>query len=73
MKATFRTLKDGEYHLVPATGIQGKHFHRCCDCGLEHQIKYRLYEVMEKIPGGAKLKRLPLKRYAIATAYWRVK
>lgn len=66
-------LKDGEWYLVRGTGIDGKHFHKCCDCGLVHEVKYRIYEIEEKRhPMMDKLRRLNLKNIAIGMAFWRI-
>ncbi len=66
-------LKDGEWHLVRGTGINGKHYHRCCDCGLVHEVKFKIFERVEKRhPMMDKLRRLNLKNLAIGMAFWRV-
>lgn len=67
----FDELRDGEWHLTRGTGIKGKHYHQCCGCGLVHEVKYRVYEIVQKRP--SLLRQLNLKNIAIATAWWRVK
>lgn len=65
-------LRDGEWFYVRGTGIKGRHFHKCCDCGLVHQIKYKVFEIVEKRhPMPDILRRLNLKNIAIGMAFWR--
>lgn len=68
----FQTLKNGEWHITRATGINGKHFHKCCDCGLVHEMKFRIFEIVDKTQPVHKLKRLNLKNLAIGMAFWRI-
>lgn len=68
----FGTVKDGEWHITPMTGLRHKfgHFHKCCGCGLVHKVKYRLYEVH---PQGYRkgIRRLNIRKFVIGVAYWR--
>lgn len=68
----FKQMADGEWRIVRARGINRKHLHKCCDCGLVHEVKYRLYERIESLGDNTeRLRRLNLDHYAIGMSFTR--